>query len=457
MITNRPAIILLITMLNWASARAQGWIDITPEGLYPIRYFNSFDFHDGTFEVFVWNSEREATRGYRLNTSMQWDSIPAYHSNWCGPPSEHATYQLTSIGRSYLDQRRAFSIFIRGGCIIECFTHVYADTTGEVPTQNEVAFFDDFLCAGYSAVVAVSPLDQHLAFLSFFDSLYFSSDGGQTFSGLSSPVPDPFDPILHGLALSPWDPGHLFVFGFENLRNTYSLYESTDTGLTWTPVLDGDVNQLEFDSSDPSTIYAVTDTAIFKSVDGGRTWFLAIEGAFRSIEIEKDEPGVVYAGRSDGKLFWSIDDAETWSIYNDTFTTLPIIGLHHISGGDTVIVVSTVGVFKVYDSFVLDIGNETPPIPPVYSLFQNYPNPFNPTTTFVFTIPARPQGGGHSPLVALKIYDLLGQEVATIVNERLEPGRYTRRWDATGLSSGVYHYGFKSGEFVQTKKLVLVR
>lgn len=91
-------------------------------------------------------------------------------------------------------------------------------------------------------------------------------------------------------------------------------------------------------------------------------------------------------------------------------------------------------------------------IPSGFSLEQNYPNPFNPSTNFRFSI-------ANSGLAVLKIYDILGREVATLVNEELNPGSYNLHWDATGLSSGVYLYRLtvNNGEEHSMKKLLLVR
>lgn len=83
-------------------------------------------------------------------------------------------------------------------------------------------------------------------------------------------------------------------------------------------------------------------------------------------------------------------------------------------------------------------------------LYQNYPNPFNPSTTISFSNP-------HLSSVILKVYDLLGKEVATLVNERLTTGLYERSFNAEGLTSGVYFYRLHAGGFVQTKKLLLLR
>ena len=94
--------------------------------------------------------------------------------------------------------------------------------------------------------------------------------------------------------------------------------------------------------------------------------------------------------------------------------------------------------------------DEDDDIPVEFGLAQNYPNPFNPTTTFSFSIP-------QSSTVTLTVIDLLGRELAMIVNERLPAGSYTRQWNAAGLSSGVYFYRLNAGDYVETRKLLLIR
>jgi hypothetical protein len=89
-------------------------------------------------------------------------------------------------------------------------------------------------------------------------------------------------------------------------------------------------------------------------------------------------------------------------------------------------------------------------VPEVYTLSQNYPNPFNPTTEIQFAIPK--QG-----LTTVKVYDILGQEVATLVNEMLAPGSYKTRLDGTRLASGTYIYMIQSGDFRMSKKMLLLK
>ena len=89
-------------------------------------------------------------------------------------------------------------------------------------------------------------------------------------------------------------------------------------------------------------------------------------------------------------------------------------------------------------------------IPVKFSLNQNYPNPFNPVTRIQYTI-------GIRQFVTLKIYNILGNEVATLVNEKKPAGKYKIVFDASGLSSGVYFYTLHAGSFVQTKKLIVLK
>lgn len=93
------------------------------------------------------------------------------------------------------------------------------------------------------------------------------------------------------------------------------------------------------------------------------------------------------------------------------------------------------------------VSNE---IPNGYSLSQNYPNPFNPVTTIEFSVPV-------SGIVKLVIYNSLGKEVESLVNNQLNPGKYKANWDASKYSSGVYFFKILAGSFTETKRMILVK
>ena len=85
-----------------------------------------------------------------------------------------------------------------------------------------------------------------------------------------------------------------------------------------------------------------------------------------------------------------------------------------------------------------------------YKLFQNYPNPFNPTTTITYAVP-------KAGIISIKVFDILGREVATVVNEYKSVGQHSIIFDGSGLTSGVYVYQLKANNFVATHKLVLLK
>jgi hypothetical protein len=89
-------------------------------------------------------------------------------------------------------------------------------------------------------------------------------------------------------------------------------------------------------------------------------------------------------------------------------------------------------------------------LPTEFNLEQNYPNPFNPSTTIKFSIP-------NPEHVVLKIYDVVGSEVATLVNQQMDAGNYSLTFDASQLASGVYIYRISAGSFISIKKMMLVK
>ncbi len=108
------------------------------------------------------------------------------------------------------------------------------------------------------------------------------------------------------------------------------------------------------------------------------------------------------------------------------------------------------GEVLVTNSNILSIDNNKNNSPLNFKLYQNYPNPFNPSTNINYQIP-------NDGFVTLKIYDVLGRKVATLVNENKKTGRYNVNFNASNLTSGVYLYQLKVNDFVSTKKLVLVK
>ncbi|MCX6122767.1 MAG: T9SS type A sorting domain-containing protein [Ignavibacteriales bacterium] len=191
--------------------------------------------------------------------------------------------------------------------------------------------------------------------------------------------------------------------------DTGGVYFSQDTGKTWSNLGLGGAYSLYFDGSN---IIAGTSRGCYTLPVNGNSlhkqstsWNLMFSGAVRGIIALKDRS--LYAGGTSGRIFKG--------------TLIPT-----------------------------NISSERDLMPQSYSLLQNYPNPFNPSTTISFNLPCK-------SFVSLKIFDLIGREVATVVSEELSAGRYAKQWIATGMPSGVYFYRLQTGSFTETKKLVLLR
>jgi len=139
---------------------------------------------------------------------------------------------------------------------------------------------------------------------------------------------------------------------------------------------------------------------------------------------------------------------------------------HHLASGFGLIyewvepgdVAFLTGCVVAGDTFgtVVSVAEDKESIPNEFHLAQNYPNPFNPTTEIRYQLPVGPNGI-LSYHVTLKVYNLFGEEVATLVNQYQASGYKSVRWDASGLASGVYLYRLVAGPFTEVKRLILIK
>jgi hypothetical protein len=155
----------------------------------------------------------------------------------------------------------------------------------------------------------------------------------------------------------------------------------------------------------------------------------------------------VIAGTDSNGVFLSTNNGKSWTSIGLTsiyINALAVNSTHLFAGtGD--------GVFRrTLSQIITGVEDQINEIPSQFILEQNYPNPFNPSTIISFSIPA-------SEFVTLKVYDILGREIATLVNEEKPAGSYEVNFDASALSSGIYFYTLKAGKFTETKKLILMK
>ncbi|GBD86208.1 hypothetical protein BMS3Abin03_00118 [bacterium BMS3Abin03] len=166
-------------------------------------------------------------------------------------------------------------------------------------------------------------------------------------------------------------------------------------------------------------------------------WYFQASSSILAPTLITDN-GIVYIGATNGDVFIMRDlnlGNKTLTLSNYEWPTFK--GNNQRS--KVVRLISGVSAVEDKESIILS-----------YELYQNYPNPFNPQTTIKYQIP-------ELSLVALKVFDVLGSEVVTLVNEEKQTGTYEVEFDATGLPSGVYFYQIKAGNYIETKKMLLLQ
>lgn len=200
---------------------------------------------------------------------------------------------------------------------------------------------------------------------------------------------------LHSTAITLYDSE--IILGFNSYQDDDALYHWT--GSAW-PVLGGGVWQ-----KDPKVAFQYEVSALMtyegKLIVGG--WFTGVGSARNSIYV-------------DGLAAW---DGSSWSTIGDAWST---------------------------DVEVIPDNK----MPQSYSLAQNYPNPFNPSTDISFSLPRR-------STVNLTVYNLLGRKIETLINKEMEAGNYTALWDGSNSASGIYFYRLSAGDYVETKKMLLLK
>lgn len=159
-----------------------------------------------------------------------------------------------------------------------------------------------------------------------------------------------------------------------------------------------------------------------------------------------------------GNLYYASNKTGSWTITPVQTDATTFNGVLAVDGTGTGHIVAYNGAtFQTLEIIVIHSNGPVTEIqegrqvkPHDFTLFQNYPNPFNPSTTIGFSIQEK-------GLVVLKVFDVLGREVATLVNEQLSPRVYQKNFDGSALASGVYVYRISAGSMVQTKKMVIMK
>jgi hypothetical protein len=290
-------------------------------------------------------------------------------------------------------------------------------------------------------------------------SVFRSTDNGTNWMEFNSGLP--FEECIDNLA----------VIGTNIFASTHfsGVFLSTNNGTSWKAVNNGLPRDKQIERSYDfisdlavrgGNLFAGTYQGIFLSSDKGLNWTERNSGlnttTVNSLLVTPTQEGdtVLFAGTYYSKVYLSKDDGHSWI---DVSEGLPntdgsdlIIGSLFVHGNNLFAGTGGRGVWRrPLSEMITDVKNATK-LPKSFALYQNYPNPFNPTTSVEYRV-------ASTEHVILKVFDVLGSEVATLVNEEKPVGSYKVTWNAASLPSGVYFYQLKAGCFTSTKKLLLLK
>lgn len=337
------------------------------------------------------------------------------------------------------------------------FGKIFATTNGG---ESWVLQYYDSLKSTFMNYVRMFDLDNGVAMgdgiTSSGPALFVATtDGGSTWISKN-------DSAFGGLSSNLWaqisfvNPkvGYFFEMGV----NPQRLYKTTTGGTSWavTNYPHPDVSVVAFyDAEIGLATGKLSDQTVYRTLDGGTTWesFPSPRtGWGMDIGFAPGDPSMIWIADESGQVLFSADTGRTWTVQ------LSVGGNHQLR--DLAIVSSTHGWLLGDDGCVYRSSNggdppvavrgEPPEFPHAFSLEQNYPNPFNPETVVRYQVPVASD-------LKIIVYDLLGRQVAVLVNDRKEAGSYEVKFSGTGLASGVYFYRLQAGSYVNTRKLLLLR
>lgn len=263
-----------------------------------------------------------------------------------------------------------------------------------------------------------------------------------------------------------------FFYGFGLNAMPYRAGLTTNAGLNWTYTAltgaggtSGFVSGMAFSSNKLYGIAAGngTTTTIARTTNGGVSWFSqtipsTVSAGYGTM---KWVPGtsicyVLVSSASTTQFFKSTDNGGTWTaITFPTATTVNHFDLYYSPSTGIVTAYAckgstTTGTIYKYTETVTGITGSNNEIPSEFALRQNYPNPFNPTTTIEYSI-------SNSAFITLKVYNILGKEMTTLVAEQKTAGNYNVTFDASNYTTGIYYYTLTADNFRDTKKMLLTK
>ncbi len=358
---------------------------------------NNFIYAESQYGGFTRSTDGGSSFTYALNGVSGSDRF-----NWSTPfiidPSNPAVLYIGS-NRVYRSTNRAVS-----------WTAISQDLTNGPPSGNQVY--------GTITTIALAPSDPDVIYVGTDDAnVWVTMDGGTNWVKISTALPVRW---ITRVAVDPEDEmtAYVTLSGYRYDEYLPHVFRTTNAGINWMDISsnlpDAPVNDIIVDPDSVGRLYVGTDVGIFISNNLGSSWSYLGDNLPNApvTDLILHNPTRTLIAATYGRSMYSIDLSQVTSIETE----------------------------------IEDVRN--------FILYQNYPNPFNPSTNIQYAV-------GSRQLVTLKIYDILCNEVATLVSEEKQPGSYEIEFNASSgirnLVSGIYFYQLKAGDYIETKKLVLLK
>jgi len=264
--------------------------------------------------------------------------------------------------------------------------------------------------------------------------------------------------------------GHmLFTITFTDSLTGYAagepaMFKTTNAGANWVqynnlPYNGGWIPRIRFINSNTGfmTVMGGLNASILRTTNAGNNWQLAdsvYSDAYGIAFVNQNTgycsgSGYVLKTVNGGANWYFLNNGTFWNNLYDISFTSELTG--YAVGENGTALKTTTGGGNIIG--VEPVSNE---IPKQFNLYQNYPNPFNPATKIKFDLPALKLREAGIP-VKLIIYDITGRQVATLFDRHVQPGTYEVEWDAANYASGIYFYSLISGDYRESKKMVLIK
>ncbi|MCX6156452.1 MAG: T9SS type A sorting domain-containing protein [Ignavibacteriae bacterium] len=274
-------------------------------------------------------------------------------------------------------------------------------------------------------------------FATDYNLSYRSSNNGENWTSFDAPSP------LESMARI----GDVFVAGSSGME-TGGIIRSTNKGLNWATVYPGYL-PIGIISKD-STFYFRNYDGFYKSTNLGVNWVSFTSdysgGGVKKMYVVDNKFVLV----SQSGVYSSSNNGVHWVSRSNGLPTVNEPYSLVLTGTNAFLTISSRGVWKMSKAELMPVVNISTEVQTKYSLSQNYPNPFNPMTNVKFSIVKAED-------VKIVVYDVMGREVQTLVNEKLNAGTYETKFDGSMLTSGVYFYRMVTGEFTKTKRMLLIK